>query len=104
SGGRWDAVNPYGYSGAFQFGEDALADAGVYQPGQGGRWTGTFRLPSGSYDYRSWLSSPQAQLESADAWFGHLDQELERRGLARFVGQTVGGIPITREGLLYGAH
>lgn len=107
SGGRWDVVNPYGYSGIFQFGEAAAAQAGVYGGDDNlrdNRWGGTFTLPSGRYSYQEWLNSPQAQIETGDAHFGGLDRELERLGLSRYLGQTVNGVPVTREGLLYGAH
>lgn len=103
--GNWSIVNSDGYSGAFQFGEAALQDAGVYTPGTGGRWSGTFNIPGlGTMDYDTWLHSPKAQVASLNAWNNNLLEGIRSMGLDRYIGQVVNGVPITLEGLLGGAH
>lgn len=108
SGGNWGIVNSGGYSGGFQFGEGAARDSGTYSGDANltdNRFGGTFRGPNGeTLSFDQWLASPEAQLATMNGWTQHLDQQIRGQGLDRYVGQTVGGVPVTMEGLYTGAH
>jgi hypothetical protein len=99
------AVNPWGFTGFYQFGTGALKDAGVYEPSAGedlkrNAWTGTIALPSGKrLSHAEFAADPDAQKEAWDAHQARLGTEIDRRGLNRFIGQTVGGVPITEDSI-----
>lgn len=115
SGGDPTAVNSQGYSGKYQFGKAALIDAGIYQPAphedisnQGpGQWWGTFNIPganSRQLTYQQFLNDPQAQDMAWRAHVGNLDNEIINRGLDKYYGQTIGGVPITHDSLIEMMH
>lgn len=108
SGGNWGIVNDGGYSGGFQFGEGAARDSGTYSGDDNlrdNRFGGTFTGPNGeTLTYDQWLASPEAQVATMGGWTQHLDSQIRGRGLDRYVGQTVDGVPVTMEGLYTGAH
>lgn len=106
SGMRTGVVNQYGYLGLFQMGEAALQDAGVYR-GDGTRandWTGAWTGTNGATSREAFLANPQAQVAAVVSYHNALQGQIERLGLAQYVGQTVGGVPITMSGLVAGAH
>jgi hypothetical protein len=115
SGGNPAKVNQLGYAGLYQFGAPRLAAMGVYSPGAGesmdgwsktsstapGKWTGTFNIP-GRPDIKTikdFLANPSAQEEAFQIHTQKMDQEIKSNGLEKYIGQTVGGQMITREGL-----
>jgi hypothetical protein len=120
SGGRPDAVNQFGYAGRYQFGAPRLADLGVYRPGQGenlaewskaprdaqGKWSGEFQIPGFPQvkTLQDFLGNPQAQEAVMQAQVQKANQEIDARGLDRFLGKTVGGTVITRGGLVAMIH
>ena len=97
------AVNAGGYTGMFQFGTGALADAGVYEPSPGedlkrNQWTGMIVLPSGKrLTHAQFAADRDAQLEAWDAHQARLGSEISSRGLSQYIGTTRGGIPITED-------
>lgn len=115
SGGRPDAVNQFGYAGRYQFGAPRLADLGFYKPGAGeslaewsksgrdapGKWTGEFNIPGFPEvkTLQDFLGSPKAQEAVMQAQVQKANQEIDARGMDRFIGQTVGGTVVTRAGL-----
>jgi hypothetical protein len=120
SGGRATTVNQFGYAGLYQFGAPRLADLGVYSPGAGedlgnwsrqtdgapGKWSGTFNIP-GFPEVKSlqdFLASPAAQRYAYQMHQARMNVEISTYRLDRFEGQTVGGVPITREGLYAMLH
>jgi hypothetical protein len=120
SSGRPTLVNQLGYAGLFQFGAPRVADMGIYTPGAGedlktwsktpkdapGKWTGTFNIP-GHPEVRTlqdFLKSTAAQDVAYDIHTKKMDQEIQTLGLEKFIGQTVGGVPITRDGLYAMMH
>ncbi|MDR6292357.1 hypothetical protein E9232_004897 [Inquilinus ginsengisoli] len=109
SGFNPGAKNDLGYFGLYQFGTPAASDAGFYTPAPGERknaWQGTFNVP-GFPQVRTaqdFASSPDAQRSAFGMWTAYLDDEAKRLGLDKYIGQTVNGVPVTREGLLTGMH
>lgn len=115
SGGRPGVVNGLGYAGLYQFGAPRLADLGLYSPGAGenlkswsksgkdapGKWSGTFSIP-GFPDVKTlddFRANPAAQQEAYRLHIARMDADIEANGLERFIGATVGGVMITREGI-----
>lgn len=92
SGGRTDVINQYGYGGRLQFGQDRLNDAiaaGV--------------APQGT-TVQAFAQSPQLQ-QQVEAWhFNDINNYIQREGLGKYVGQTVGGAVVTPQGMLAAAH
>jgi hypothetical protein len=109
SGNNYGISNSLGYLGRFQFGEAALTDCRFYG-GDSTRkndWAGTFRDEAVSWGVVSkddFLRTPGFQ-DFAILRFNELQWAMMvRLDLPQFVGTTVGGIVITRSGMLGGAH
>lgn len=115
SGGNPQRVNQLGYAGLYQFGAPLLTDLGLYKPGvnenlanwssspanAAGKWSGTFDIPGFPQvkTLRDFLANPGAQKAAFDAHTANMDAQIKANGLDRYIGQTVAGVPITREGL-----
>jgi len=107
SSGNYQVVNPYGYLGAYQFGEGALIDLGyVVNDGNwqnndySGGWTGL----NGVHSTQDFLNSKVAQDLAADAWFPLMWSYLVGVGADDWLGKTISGISLTASGLIAGAH
>jgi hypothetical protein len=108
----YGSVNAGGYTGAFQIGSDLASDAGFYLPADPtdikNQWRGTFRIP-GHPDVRTrddFLRSGPAQEQAFTLAAGHIDKMLQEGGVYDRVaqkGNTVNGMPVTRDGLIMGA-
>jgi hypothetical protein len=111
SGGRANAVAPStGALGTYQFTPGLLQSIGMFKPdaqgAQGGadRWSGSFNIPD-SPDVKSaadFLANPTAQRTAFKAAMAYNDQLAQQRGLYSQVGQTINGVPVTRDGVLAG--
>lgn len=115
SGGNPGIVNKLGYAGTYQFGAPLLTDLGLYKPGagenvadrsaagqwSGNKWSGTFNIPGFPQvkTLNDFLANPQAQKAAFDIHTANMDKQIDANGLDRYIGQTVGGVPITRDGL-----
>lgn len=102
SGGRPGIVNKQGYSGKYQFGEAAAAEAGFYEPDDNpndNKWNGKFKGLNGVNSYQDFLGNEAAQDQAFGMHQTHLDAEIEGRGLKKYIGQTIGGVPVTRDAL-----
>ena len=106
SGNQPGAVNSQGYSGLYQMGKKAMLSAGVYQPApnenmeDNTNWQGTINVPgAGGMTRAQWLQNPQAQGLTFQAHMANLDREITSRGLDKYIGQTVNGVPITQDTL-----
>lgn len=109
SGNKYDIANRFGYLGRFQFGEAALVDCQLYLPDGSRRndWISEWseeaqRWPVNNKD--QFLATPPFQ-DFAILRFNILQwSAIVRLGLTRFIGQEVGGVTVTKSGMLGGAH
>lgn len=93
SGGNWGALNPYGYGGRLQFGTARLADAaraGV--------------VPAGITGADFARMTPEQQMAVEQWHFADIDRQAQAQGLDRYIGQSVGGVPITQDAIRAMAH
>lgn len=114
------ADNPLRYVGLLQIGAPHATTLGIYKPGSGenindknaqGRWSGSkwsgeWNIP-GFPEIRTvedFKNNRAAQLKVSEMNIAYLDKEITRLGLTRFVGQEINGVPVTKEGLIAGAH
>lgn len=99
SSGDYRAVNRGGYAGAYQMGKPALIDAGFLD--RNGNWT-SYAQSLGVNSLEAFKNSQQAQ----DIAFRNFTRKNwdYLRNYKHYVGQTVGGIPVTMSGMLAGAH
>lgn len=120
SGGDPTIINKYGFAGLHQFGAPRLESLGLYTPGASedmknwnttrkdaaGKWSGTFNIP-GMPEVKTindFLSSSAAQRIAFGQHTTDLDSEIASRGLDKFIGKTVGGVEITKDGIVSMAH
>jgi hypothetical protein len=116
SGARAHIVNKQGYAGIYQFGAPRLATLGLYQKGagesfdndkwSGAKWSGSLNVP-GHPDVKTlddFLKSPDAQKTAFNLHVQKMDAEIAQNGFAKYEGKTVGGVPITRQGLYSMMH
>jgi hypothetical protein len=112
SGARgYGATNSAGYTGRYQIGSQLASDAGFYAPAEGedtagNQWSGAFKIPgfAGVRTRDDFLRNPAAQDAAYRLAMGHMDKQLSALGVYdRGVGKTIGGVPVTRDGLLAGA-
>lgn len=93
SGGNWNALNSEGYGGRLQFGDARLADAaraGI--------------IPAGVTGAAFSQMSPEQQ-QAVEAWhFNDIDQQAERLGINKYLGQTIAGVPINQNSIRSMAH
>ncbi len=114
SSGNYSAVNQYNFLGRYQFGEAALIDAGYYThdgtsascpSSQGGcDWRGTWTGRDGIHSREQFLASQTAQDNALAAYQAATWRYIQSNGLDQYLGQTIGGIPITCDNLLTGYH
>lgn len=103
--------NPFGYLGRYQFGEAALGSCQLFHGDHLGQkkndWIGAWLDEAAGFNVNSkddFLSSHQIQ-EFAIRRFNELQwASIIHLNLTKYIGQTVGGILITRSGMLGGAH
>ena len=109
-GGDYSAMNSGGYAGAYSMGTAALADAGVYKPAPGenlnnNEWKGTINVaPYKPTTIAGFLANPAMQDAAYGTHMQNVDKQIKTLGLDQYVGQTVGGVPITSEDLQNGVH
>lgn len=98
SGGNWNAQNSEmgagntrGHHGIMQFGQARLTDA----------------IRAGAIPQMTpeqFRANPGAQVAATNWHFNDIDQNIRRKGLDRYVGQTIGGVNITMDALRAMAH
>ena len=105
SSNRPNAVNKYGYLGLYQMGEEALIQAGFYQPDgtNDNDWRGEWVHPA--IDTKEdFLQRPELQQAAVKLYNRRNWHQIRHYYLDRFVGRTVHGVKITKSGLIAGAH
>lgn len=91
SGGNYSAQNADGYTGRYQFGQDRLDDFA--------RANGIGRI-----SMEAFKNNPALQEKVMDWHVGDINSFIDKRGLAQYEGQSVGGVPMTRDGMVAMAH
>jgi len=115
SGGDPTKENEFGFAGLYQFGAPRLQTLGVYQPGPNedlkgwnqtgktapGKWSGQFNIPGfpNVKTKADFLANPAAQEAVYELDDQRKSQEIRSNGLDKYIGQTVGGVKITEEGI-----
>jgi len=99
SGGNFAASNDAtgssgrkGHFGRVQFGKDRLDDA---------KRAGA--IPK-DMTPEQFLKDPDAQVNAEKWHFGDIQQNIDKAGLTKYIGQNVNGTPITRDGIVAMAH
>lgn len=111
SSNNYKAENRLGYIGKYQFGSMALQDLGMVKPkpknvsqrkwlNSPRAWTGRFNVNS----KREFLNNPQVQEKVFKKWEEILNKRTVSRGLEKYVGKTVDGVKITKDGINAAAH
>lgn len=90
SGGNYSAVNSEGYGGKYQFGQGRLDDFN--------RANGT------SYTVAQFVQNPQLQEYVQDWHVRDIDSFAQNEGLTQYLGQSIGGVTITQDGMRAMAH
>lgn len=109
SGGRYDIENSIGYLGKYQMGELALIDVGLYSRDGTSRndWRGAWTSRARSMGVNSkqdFLGNGDVQ-EWAIREYMRIQWGYARSfGLDDYIGQTVGGLPISESAILMGQH
>lgn len=101
SGGRYDAINKWGFLGKYQFGKARLTDLGLMKKiNENG--TTKFVWTEG-LSTQKFLSSPEIQEwtfeESCRRWLVFI-----QKNFRDYIGKTINGVYITESGLVAGLH
>ena len=90
SGGDYSVVNSEGYTGKYQFGPARLQDYN--------------NANNANVTMEAFRANPQLQ-EQVQRWHvGDIDNFVAQNGLDQYIGQTIGGVTITQDGLRAMAH
>lgn len=112
SGSKYQVENKYGYLGAYQMGIEAMIEARFVDPNVSAAtrrtndWSKVRWLPNsyGVTSKQTFLANKSAQDNAVQNYTNAQWKQAQNPGLARFVGQTVQGIKITKEGILGMMH
>lgn len=91
SSNNYDIVNKQGYMGKYQFGDARLED---------------FKNANKDYNFTSdeFINNPGLQEDVMTWHVNDINSYIDSRGLDKYIGEKIGGVTITREGLIAGAH
>tara|TARA_R110000824_G_scaffold195548_1_gene378367 strand:- start:936 stop:1529 length:594 start_codon:yes stop_codon:yes gene_type:complete len=90
SSNKSDVVNTDGFMGKYQFGDDRLTD---------------FKNDTGSdFDKTDFLNDESLQDQVFDWHVNDISNYIDSNDLNSFIGKTINGIKITKQGLIAGAH
>ncbi|SER47009.1 hypothetical protein SAMN05421690_102916 [Nitrosomonas sp. Nm51] len=107
---HYDAENPFGFIGKYQFGEAALFDLGYYGiDGSDGNlfrndWTGNWSGKNGINSKQDYFDHGVVQEIIIRDWHEILWRRIQFLELEKFEGQTLNGQLITASGMLAVAH
>ncbi len=115
SKGNYTATNDFDYLGKYQFGEEALKGAGYYtfegdstdwergdKATQKNTWEGKWTGKDGVHSRADFLNTPIAQENAVRISMAQRWETIVNNNLDDYVGKTVGGVEITKSGLLAG--
>jgi hypothetical protein len=103
-------VNWANYLGLFQMGEPALIDVGFYTPRgkpKGNDWIGQFTDRArfiGVSSTHTYLEQAGSQEVAVRAYHDGLWRRIHGLGLDNHIGETIGGIKLSKSGMTAGAH
>ncbi len=102
SGGNFGAANSEGYVGRSQFGQDRLDDF-TRATGRGHLNTSDIVVNKGDSEA---VKKQKAELQKKiEKWhFADVNDYIDKNDLMRFEGQTIGGVKMTRSGMIAMAH
>tara|TARA_S200002703_G_scaffold81131_1_gene70012 strand:- start:43 stop:630 length:588 start_codon:yes stop_codon:yes gene_type:complete len=90
SSNKSDIINTDGFMGKYQFGEDRLAD---------------FKNDTGiDFNKTDFLNDESLQDQVFDWHVNDISSYIDSNNLNSFIGKTINGIEITKQGLIAGAH
>ena len=95
SSSSYKALNRYGYMGRYQFGKSTL---------KGLRKGGYLKISNREMRTKNFLNNPVVQERAMLALTNHNTQVLDNYGLMKYIGQDVGGVKITLQGMLSASH
>ena len=102
SSGNYDAVNEQGYMGKYQFGDSRLKDFLTANEGydkdldKDKKIISTFK--------NNFMDTPSLQEDVMTWHVDDINSYIDSRELDKYIGKKIGGVIITREGLIAGAH
>ena len=102
SSGNYDAVNEQGYMGKYQFGDARLKDFLTANEGydkdldKDKKIISTFK--------NNFMDTPSLQEDVMTWHVDDINSYIDSRELDKYIGKKIGGVIITREGLIAGAH
>ena len=109
-GGPGTGLNKWGYAGAYQMGTSALNSAGLYKPAEGedlstNQWKGQITVPGyAPMGVQDFVKNQDAQDAAFNQHMAYLANQAHTMGLDKYIGQTVGGVPVTQETLASMMH
>ncbi|MBU6140399.1 MAG: hypothetical protein KGP29_02430, partial [Proteobacteria bacterium] len=106
---NYDKINPIGFIGKYQWGEAALYDLGYYTKDGDTNlykndWTGNWSGKDGINSREDFLNNGQIQEKVILDWMNILWSRITSQGLAKYEGQILNDIQITKTGMLAVAH
>ncbi len=110
SSGRKDVVNNLGYSGKYQFGTLALKDMGIIDkdaPNSNKSLKNPKYWKDNKYGVKNldeFLNNEEAQDDIFEGWNKTLTRQLKSKGADKYLGKTINGVKITKNGLIAASH
>ena len=90
SSNRSDVINNEGFMGKYQFGDDRLTD---------------YRNETGlEFNRDEFLNNESLQDQVFDWHVSDISKYIDNKDLNKYIGKTINGIEITKQGLIAGAH
>ena len=90
SSGNYAVVNDEGYMGAYQFGNSRLKDFK--------------KATNKKFNKKEFLSNPELQDEAFEWHVQDYRDRIKKKGLDKYVGTEINGVPVTMDGLVAVAH
>ena len=90
SSGDYAVVNDEGYMGAYQFGNSRLKDFK--------------KATNKKFNKKEFLSNPELQDEAFEWHVQEYRDRIKKKGLDKYVGTEINGVPVTMDGLVAVAH